>query len=181
MNIVDWIIIAILAFFSVRSLFRGAVREVCSLLAVVLAGVMAVRYGPVAAPLFSPYINPAWAQTAAAYVLIFLLVYGGVLLAGILISKIIKTIKLSTLDKTAGALVGAAKAYFLICCIIILVLLFPKGTDLFKNSVLTPYCLPCITLLARFLPDPLQAALDEKTGSLEKKTLPSHPGDNNDK
>ena len=66
MNVFDWIIIAILGIFSVKSIFRGATREIFSFLALLLAGLIACRYYVLIAPFLSAYLTIAWAQKVVA-------------------------------------------------------------------------------------------------------------------
>ena len=168
MTFFDWIIIGIVCFFSVKSLIRGAAREIFSLLALLLAGFAASRYSPLVIPFLQPYITSKWAQTIAACVIIFLAAYIVVNIIGWLVSKLLKAIQLSMLDNFAGAFIGAAKAYIIICCVIIIVLLFPQGTKVIHDSALSSYSVPFITRAAVFFPDPLRAMLQEKIRSLKK-------------
>ncbi|MEI6125071.1 MAG: CvpA family protein [Pseudomonadota bacterium] len=168
MTFFDWIMIGIMCFFSVKSLIRGAARETFSLLALLLAGYAASRYYPLIVPVLQTYINPKWAQTLAACAIIFLAVCILVNIIGWLLSKLLKVIQLGFLDKIAGALIGAAKAYIIICCLIIIVLLFPHGNKVIHDSALSPYSIPFIIKAANFFPDPLRAMILEKTRFLKK-------------
>ena len=168
MNFFDWIIIALISFFSIKSIFRGATREIFSLLALLLAGFVSCRYYSVLVWVLHPYINHRWAQNTIAFIVLFLAVYLLVNITGWLLSKLLKKIRLSSLDRIAGAFVGAAKAYIIICCIIIIVILFPNGNKILKNSALSSYSLPLVTLLSKFFPEPLKGIIEEKTNALKK-------------
>jgi membrane protein required for colicin V production len=162
----DWIIIAIVCFFAVKSLLRGAVREICSLLALMLAGTAALRYYPVLLPFLRPWLTAAWAQTAAAGTILFLGVYICVSLAGWLVALLLQKLRLGFLDRTAGIVVGAAKAYVLVSCILILLLLVPRGTEIIRQSTLSGYGIPVILRLAPHFPEPLRGLIKEKTAVL---------------
>lgn len=168
MTYFDWILIAIVIFFSVKSLLRGAAREVSSLLALVLAGYAAIIYYPVVLPFLQPYLTSRWAQLAAACLCLFIAVYSIVNIAGWLLSKLLKTIKLSFLDSLAGACIGIAKAYVIICCVIILVLLLPEGGVIIRQSALSSYSMPFIQRAAPYFPEPLKAMIQEKAVALKK-------------
>jgi membrane protein required for colicin V production len=168
MNFFDWIIIAIIGFFSVKSIFRGATREIFSLLALLLASLVSCRYYSFLVLFLQPYINPGWAQNTVAFIVLFLTVYILVNITGWLLSKLLKKIRLSALDRIAGAFVGSAKAYIIICCIIIILILLPNGNKVLKNSALSSYSLPLVTLLSKFFPEPLKGIIEEKTNALRK-------------
>ena len=87
MSFFDWIIIAILGFFSIRSLFRGASREIFSLLALIFACFVSWRYYLVAVPFLSPYVTARWAQIVAAFCSLFIITYFVVNISGWLLSK----------------------------------------------------------------------------------------------
>lgn len=166
MNIFDWIIIVILGFFSIKSFIRGAAREIFSLLALLLAGFLAGSYYPLLIPSLQPYLAAGWAQNIVSFSAIFLTVCLAVNAAGWLLSKLLKKIHLRSLDKTAGAFVGAAKAYVIVCCIIIVMLLLPQENKLLKNSVLSSYGLPFVTFISRIFPDPIKGVIQEKSKKL---------------
>ncbi len=174
MTLVDWIFIVIVAFFSVRSLLRGATREIFSLLALVLAFLCSFRYAALLEPLLQPYISLAWGRTLAAFAIVFLAVYILINVTGSLLSALLKKISLSSLDKTAGAFVGAAKAYIIISCLIIAVLFVPRGQSVLQKSIICEYCLPCITFLVELLPAKLKHAVREKTRALDR-SAPAAP------
>ena len=166
MNVFDWIIIAILGFFSIKSLIRGAAREIFSLLALLLAGFLSGSYYPLLVPILQPYITAGWAQNIVSFSAVFLTVNIAVNTAGWFLSKLLKKIHLRSLDKTAGAFVGAAKAYVIVCCIIIVMLLLPRENKLLKNSVLSSYGLPFVTLMSKIFPDPIKGVIQEKSKEL---------------
>ena len=168
MNFFDWIIIAVIAFFSIRSIFRGAAREISSLLALMLAGFVACRYYPALVWFLHPYISPRWAQNTVSFLALFLAVYLVVNIMGWLVSKLLKKIRLGAIDKIAGAFVGAAKAYIIICFIIVIVTLVPNGNKVLKDSALSSYSLPFVTFVSKFFPEPLKGIIIEKTNMLKK-------------
>jgi len=169
MNFFDWVILVILAFCSIKSLFRGAVRELFSLCALILAGITAFKYYHATSWLLHPFIANEWLQNVAAFGLIYIVVYLVIYLTGWLLSKVLATISLSSLDKGAGVFVGAAKAYVIICGAVILLLLFPQGDRILKNSALSVYSVPLLNRIAPFFPEPLRTTIKEKTAALKRQ------------
>jgi membrane protein required for colicin V production len=168
-NVLDWIIIIILLFFLIKSIIRGAAREIFSLLAFFLAGFFSCKYYVKASPFLESFVSQKWAQNIVAFAILFLSIYLLVNLAGWLIYKLIKKISLSFLDRSIGALIGTAKAYILACFLIFFISLFPQGNTLLKSSVLAAYCFPFISLVKDLFPEELKIMLDEKTKALKKK------------
>jgi membrane protein required for colicin V production len=167
-NVLDWIIIIILLFFLIKSIIRGAAREIFPLLALFLAGFCSCKYSVKVSPYLEPFLSQKWPQNIVAFVILFLLIYLLVILAGWLIYKLIKAISLSFLDRAIGALIGTAKAYILTCLLIFFISLFPQGNNLLKNSVLTGYCLPFIALVSDLCPEELKKSMAEKTKEFKK-------------
>ena len=169
LNVLDWIIIIILLFFLIKSIIRGAAREIFPLLALFLAGFCSCKYSVKIVPYLESFLNQKWPQHIIAFVIFFLAIYLLVILAGWLIYKLIKAISLSFLDRAIGALIGTAKAYVLACLLIFFISLFPQGNTLLKNSVLAGYCLPFITLVSGFVPEEFKKSMQEKTKALKNK------------
>ena len=168
-NVLDWIIIIILLFFIMKSIIRGAAREIFPLLALFFAGFCSCKYSVKVTPFLESFISQKWTQNIVAFAILFLSVYILVNLAGWLIYKLIKTISLSFLDRAVGALIGTAKAYVLACFLIFFISLFPQGNNLMKNSILAGYCFPFITLVKDLFPKELKIMIDEKTKAFKKK------------
>jgi membrane protein required for colicin V production len=170
-NVLDWIIIIILLFFLIKSIIRGAAREIFPLLALFLAGFCSCKYSIKISPFLESFLSQKWAQNIVAIAILFLSVYLLVNLAGWLIYKLIKTIRLGFLDRAVGALIGTAKAYVLACFLIFFISFFPQGNNLLKNSVLAGYCFPFITLVKDLFPEELKVMIDKKTNAFKKRAL----------
>ena len=170
-NVLDWIIIIILLFFLIKSIVRGAAREIFPLLALFLAGFCSCKYSIKISPFLESFLSQKWTQNIVAIAILFLSVYLLVNLAGWLIYKLIKTIRLGFLDRAVGALIGTAKAYILACFLIFLISFFPQGNNLLKNSVLAGYCFPLITLVKDLFPEELKVMIDKKTNAFKKRAL----------
>jgi membrane protein required for colicin V production len=171
LNVLDWIIIIVLLFFLIKSIIRGAAREIFPLLALFLGGFYACKYYVKISPFLESLLSQKWAQNIVAFVTLFLSIYLLINLVGWLIYKFIKTIKLGFLDSAIGALIGTAKAYILACFLIFFISLFPQGSTLLKGSVFAGYCYPFITLVSDFFPDELKKNIDEKAKEFQKKGL----------
>ena len=110
MNSIDYLLLIPILVGFIIGLFKGLVRELASLAAIVLG-----IYG---AKLFSPVISTALLQkqihsvqvaNAVAYVLVFIAIAVGLLIVARWIDKFFDAVSLSTMNKLAGGLFGALK------------------------------------------------------------------------
>jgi membrane protein required for colicin V production len=173
MNYLDIILCAVIAFFAIRSTLRGAMREIFSLLAMIVGVMVSSRFYSPAADLLIPYINNPWARTIISCSAIFILAYICINTAGWLIAKLIKFVYLSPLDRLAGFFIGAAKGYLIACLLIIMLLMLaPPGGKLLKESRVSGYSAPFIEKLAIIFPASVKTVITEKTRELKKTALP---------
>lgn len=92
---------------------RGAVREVVSLISFVLAAFVALIAMPITAPIGRGLLNPDWLGVIAAIVVVFVLVYFGIRLAGSLLSKGARGNPLGVVDRIGGVVIGLARGLIL--------------------------------------------------------------------
>lgn len=115
MGLVDIIILVVLALFLLKGIFRGLLREVCSLLGLVLGGVLAfIFHLPLAQLLQDRLSLPAQLSVWGAYLGIFLLtiILFGVL--GFVLHRFVKLLFLGGFNRLAGALFGLAQGVVLL-------------------------------------------------------------------
>lgn len=103
----DVIVLVLLAISAAIGFARGAVLEVISLVALV-AAVLAAVYGlPLAAPFARKLIHVEWLATVLALVVVFILVFGMIRMAGAMLARQIQeTHFIGTLDRSLGLAVG---------------------------------------------------------------------------
>ena len=94
---------------TVAGLVRGAARELTTLAALVFAALIAVFALRFTGPLASRSIHPGWLAASAAMLVTFVLVYGGVRLAGERVSRSLRRTSLSGLDRLLGLGLGLAR------------------------------------------------------------------------
>ena len=153
MNTLDIVFCVILGFLGLRGIFRGLVKEVASILGLILGFVLAnVFHGELAPLLEKPLGGPGLANLVA-YLGIFLGTVAVVFLTAALIRKILKLIMLGWLDSIGGGLLGFFKGA-LLCSIIVLALtaFLPSKATILTESQLVPYVNMFNTMLAETLP-----------------------------
>lgn len=153
MNTLDIVFCVILGFLGLRGIFRGLVKEVASILGLILGFVLANLFHAELAPrLEGPLGGPGLANLVA-YLGIFLGTVAAVFLAASLIRKILKMIMLGWLDSIGGGLLGFFKGA-LLCSIIVLALtaFLPSKATILTESRIVPYVNGFNTMLAEALP-----------------------------
>ncbi|MEZ4601529.1 MAG: CvpA family protein [Syntrophotaleaceae bacterium] len=107
MNLLDITILAMLAVFVLKGLFRGLLRELCSLAGLFGGLFLAVRYhAPLAELLVDVLGWPAKACIIIAFVALFLLTVVFFGLLGFLLSRFVKLLFLGGFNRVAGGLFG---------------------------------------------------------------------------
>lgn len=142
MNVVDITILVLLAAFTVKGLFRGLLKEVCSLAGLVAGGFLAFRFhAPLAEELAEVFGLSLRAGVVCAFLLLFVttVLFFGVL--GYLLSRFVKLLFLGGLNRVAGGFFGLFQGVLLLT-----VALFALSTEalpapvqpMFEESVLRP-------------------------------------------
>lgn len=106
---------AVLLMFFVSGLMgflRGASREIVTVLALVLAAIGAIFGLPLVGPIARKAVNPDWVGTVGAAIILFLIIYAVLRIAGgSVVQRIQRTEVLGTLDRTVGLGFGLVRAF----------------------------------------------------------------------
>lgn len=138
MNVLDYLLLAIVVFSVIPALVKGFVYEALMMVATV-AGVWlaVVRYRQVADLLQGTISNPQGRNFAA-----FLLILIGVLLAAVLIGKLasslIAAVGLRWFDRLLGAALGLVRGVLICTVLLIMMTAFPFNLGLMRDSLLAP-------------------------------------------
>jgi membrane protein required for colicin V production len=110
LTLFDFIVLGLLAISAAVGFFRGAIREIAALVALVAAAVRAVLGLPTVAPLVRAVVHPDWLAAAATAVLIFGVVYIALRLVGAVLARRAHGAEmLGFLDRSLGLLIGLAR------------------------------------------------------------------------
>ena len=140
MSPLDIIILIVLTVFIARGIWIGFIRQLASLIALVLGFVIAGRYYDTSAQLISPLIENRQLGFLVTYGIIFTMVFITTIVIGLAFRKVAQLVLLGWFDKSLGGLFGAAKGLFLACFVFMGLAVFISGSSpLFKNSYLYPY------------------------------------------
>jgi membrane protein required for colicin V production len=109
MNLVDLLVIAIVAISALLGLSRGFVREMLGLGSWLLAGYGAYRFGPELLPVATRTIGNPDIAGIAAYAVAFLGLLIVLSLASNLVGRVVRVSALGGLDRTLGLVFGVAR------------------------------------------------------------------------
>lgn len=170
MNTLDIVFCVILGFLGIRGIFRGLVKEVASILGLVLGFVLANSYYTQLSPLLAPHLGGPGLANLAAYLGIFLGTLTAVFLLASLIRKILKLIMLGWLDSIGGGALGLFKGA-LMCSIIVMALtaFLPARAEILTTSQLVPHINTFSTLLSSALPKEMRDQFLERSRELQQE------------
>jgi membrane protein required for colicin V production len=106
----DVIVLILLGISAVVGFARGAVSEIVSLVALVVAAAVAIFGLPISAPAARKLIHPDWLATAAALLVVFVIAYLVLRMLGAAIAgRIQQTPFVGALDRSMGLAIGLAR------------------------------------------------------------------------
>ncbi len=120
MAFIDIVILVILVIFLIKGIWRGLLKEVCSLLGLVLGGLFAFTFNqPVAEWLQASYGLPARLSVWGSFLVIFLLVIFLFGVVGFVLNRFVKLIFLGGFNRLAGALFGIVQGVVIVSILLL--------------------------------------------------------------
>ncbi len=120
MGLVDIAILGILGFFLLKGIFRGLLKEICSLLGLVLGGVFAFTFHlPLAQFLQDSFRLPAQLCIWGSFLAIFLLLVILFAVIGFVLNRFVKLIFLGGFNRLAGAIFGIIQGVVILAMIVL--------------------------------------------------------------
>jgi membrane protein required for colicin V production len=170
MNTQDIVFCVILGFLGIRGIFRGLVKEVASILGLVMGFVLANTFHAELAPMLEKPLGGPGLANLAAYLGIFLGTVAAIFLAATLIRKILRAIMLGWVDSIAGGALGLFKGA-LLCSIIVMALtaFLPAKAEILTQSQIVPYVNVFNTMLSGALPKEMRDQFLERSRELQKE------------
>jgi len=156
MNWLDIILLVILILTAIVGIFKGLVKQVIGLIAVILGLILASLYYEGAAGIFETFINNVLLCNFLGFLLIFVVVLIAGAVIGHLITKVMKG-PLALANRLFGGVFGAVKGV-LICGILVFALFsFQVAKPALETSVLAPVCLGITRAAINLIPQDLRA------------------------
>ena len=138
----------------VLSLWRGFVREVISLIGLVLSFLAASRFSGQTGDFLGQWIGNSTVADIAGFALVFIIVMIVVGLVGAIIRRLVDLAALTATDRTLGIFFGAARGTLLIALVFLVYTSYTKPDAAWlKNSLLTPYAIELGEMLGGVIPE----------------------------
>lgn len=171
MNYFDYILITIVGLSMVLSIWRGFVREIISLIGLILAFFIAGRMSADVGALLHDWIENNTIANVAGFVIIFVFIMIVVGIISALIRKLVDMADLTATDRTLGVFFGAARGVFLIGVAFLAYTSYAKPDQTWmQKSLLTPYALQLSDLIGKTIPKDYPLSTQEGAA---KAQLPS--------
>ncbi len=163
MNALDFIILSIIFISGLYSFFRGFIREVFSILSLMLGLFLALKFYHVPAHQLSSWVNNLMIRNLIGFIFIFIGVSLVLTLIGIIIRKFVTLCKLGALDRMLGTLLGLFKGVFIGMIIIFLLIFFlPHDHPLLIQSRLSLYLVGLGEIALEVAPDKIKDKINSK-------------------
>ncbi len=156
MNWLDFVLLAIILVTAVVGIFKGFVRQVIGLVAVVAGLILACLYYEQTAGVFMTFVKNQLVSNFLGFLLIFVVVLIAGAILGHLFTKAMKG-PLAFVNRLFGAIFGVIKAV-LICGILVFALVsFEIAKPALETSILAPACLGVTRAVVNLIPQDLRA------------------------
>jgi len=136
-NLLDWVLMAVVAVSVIAAAMQGFVYEVWMMAATLAAVVVAAwEYGAVASHL--GWLPSPQVQGVAAFVLVVLAVLFVAMMAGRMVRGLLHTVGLGLMDRVLGAGLGLARGVVLSAALVLVLTAYPMQARWVKGSKLAP-------------------------------------------
>jgi len=153
-NYFDYILMTIVGLSMVLSIWRGFVREMISLIGLVLAFFAASHISGDAGAFLNDWIQNDALANLAGFILVFVLVMVVVGLIGALIRKLVNMADLTATDRTLGVLFGATRGMLIVGLGFLIYTSYAKPDQTWmQKSMLTPYAMQWGTWIGKAIPE----------------------------
>jgi membrane protein required for colicin V production len=156
MNLFDWLLMAILAYSTIKAFLRGIILELFSL-AGIIAGILLASWNY---RLLALQLNHVITTPAIAQIIAFLLIVVVIMVLSALLGKVFNrtahAIGLGFFDRLLGAVFGFARGCLLGIAIMMAVAAFLPQSQWIANSHLSPYFLEGAHAVSFVVPHDLQ-------------------------
>jgi membrane protein required for colicin V production len=169
MNLLDGIIIVILAYCLIRGIFRGLIKEVSAIIGVLGGYYAAYTYYPAVARLLAQWISNPGYLNIISFLILFLAVFWIVSVAGVVLKYLMNIAFLGWTDRISGALFGALKATLIILVLILVLTTFlPSNAPIIRDSRGAHVLMRASAYLVKVAPKDMKHRFETKMKALDK-------------
>jgi membrane protein required for colicin V production len=157
MTLLDWLLVAILAYSIIVSWYKGFVREIFGLISLILAVLLASWFYRIVGIRFKDVVRTENIALFLGFSLIFLVTLAVGFVVVWLVTRFMKFAKLQWADRLLGAAFGFIRGWVISAAILLALTAFEIQTERLKNSELAPYFLPGSRVIAVMTPYEMKA------------------------
>ena len=169
MNGLDIIFLIIIGASVLYSVIRGLVREIFSLLSIILGFFGASCGYAVMSDWLRRWVENETLAQILGFAILFILIALAINLLGMALTRLVKKMDLSWADRLGGAAFGFLKAILLIAIILFMLTAFlPPKSKLLSESKISPIALTIARQLSYLVPEKFRALYTAKEKELKK-------------
>jgi membrane protein required for colicin V production len=161
MNAIDWSIVGTLVIFTVLGIYWGVIRQVLSIVGLLVGIVAAGRYGPQAAMALSSFIADPAVTAIAGYVVVLGLVAIGAGFISAVLRFFVGLLFLGPLDHLLGGVFGLIEGVLVCAAVLVGMVVFPlpSYSAILESSQFANVVLMAGSWISALLPDAFQNVL----------------------
>lgn len=168
LNVLDIVFLIVVLFSILLGVIKGFVRELFSLVFLVVAVTFAFLFYDEAGTFFVKYLENRELSNFAGFISIFVMI----LIVGAVVTYFLKKIltvgPLKSVDRILGGVFGLLRGILISGIIVFGLIVFSVKEDVVTKSKLSPYVLHSIDIFVKLLPDRIRKKLDFINGSTHK-------------
>ena len=170
MNILDYIIIGLIAFFVVKGIFRGFFREISSLAGIIFGIWIGNHYYLQMANLLKTYIPLEKSLSLISFLLLFIMVVIVFNLSGMLLHHFFKKLFIAWVDRGLGFGLALIKGIIISYLLIVLLIFFtPSKSPLIAKSTMARMVIVTYQSMSRLISPDLYKTWKKKIFKESKK------------
>jgi len=169
MNLLDLVILTVLAYCLIRGIFRGLIKEMAAIVGVMAAFYAGYSYYPIAAGFLDRWITDPGYLNILSFFILFCVIFLLVSVLGVVIKYLLNIAFLGWVDRLCGAVFGILKGTLIVAVLLVTLTAFlEKGTPLIRNSLLAPHVMLLSEKMVRVVPPTMKKQFLEGIEALER-------------
>jgi membrane protein required for colicin V production len=171
-NWLDFVLALILLISTLGGVRKGFSREIIGLAAALVGLLLASQFYRLAGQPLKPYIGEEFLTSAAGFLIVFFaVVIAGAILSSV-VKRVLKTVGLSTVDRLLGGVYGLVRGSLIALAIIMGLTLF-TSTKAVVQSRVAPYLIEASSFAARAAPSGLRSRFQHEYEQLKSSWKPA--------
>jgi membrane protein required for colicin V production len=169
MNLLDLVIMAVLAYCLIRGIFRGLIKELAAIVGVFAAFYAGYTYYPFVVGILDRWVNDSGFLNMISFFILFCFVFLLISVLGVVIKYLLNITFLGWVDRLCGAIFGILKGTLIVAVLLVALTAFlQRGSPLLRYSLLAPHMMYLSQKMARVVPHHMKRQFLEGIEALDK-------------